>query len=212
MATTTTYTSLFSDLQGYADKGYPSDTTTYAQIPRIINLSEREICTDLQLQGYEKTLLSTLQYETCIYAKPDRYRRTLSMSISTATGRKFLYPRSYEYLRMLWPDESEITEPEFYADHGDGHWLVAGTPDDDYDWEIKVYMLPQLLSESNQSNWLTIEAPDLLLSRALRNLAEFTRRYDDVARYDARYKERLASLAGQDMKKLMDRAAARETP
>jgi hypothetical protein len=212
MATSTTYTSLIGDLRAYSDKGYPSDPTTYDQLPRIVNLSEREIIADLQLQGYERTLRGTLAAGTAVYAKPDRHRRTLSMSIITDTGHKFLYPRGYEYLRAFWPAESTEEEPSFYADHGDGHWLIAGTPDEAYDWEVKAYLMPELLSDTNQQNWLTIEAPDLLLSRCLRNLAHFVRNGEDVARFDAWYQERKASLAGQDMKKILDRAAARETP
>jgi hypothetical protein len=214
MAEVLTYTSLLTDLAAYMDRGPASDAKVNAQLPRLINLAERNIVTDLKLQGYERTLTRSMASGTSIYVKPDRWKATVSMTIiNTTTGdRAVLSPRSYEYIRAYWPDESETGTPKFYAEHGATHWLIGPTPNAAFGWEVKIWQMPPLLDASNTTNWLTDEAPGLLLDCCLRELAKMTKRWEDFARHDASYKEKLAAFRVEDVKKMMDRAAKREGP
>ena len=70
--------------------------------------------------------------------------------------------------------------------------------------------MPALLSASNETNWLTDEAPELLLNKCLSELCVFTKDMNKFGLFDGRYKERLKSFGGQDMRKVMDRAAKRD--
>jgi hypothetical protein len=213
MAETLTYSTLFADLQNYSGKGKSStnETVIYNQIPRIINHAERCIVTDLKLQGYEKTFIAAMETDVSVYAKPDRWKETISMQIvHPTTNRRYpLFPRSYEYIRRVCPNEATTGLPLFYADHGATHWLVGPTPDLDYGFELKVYQMPAALSDDNGTNWLTDEAPQLLLACALREFAKFIG-WARATEFDADYKMHLAAFGREDMKKIMDRAAERE--
>jgi hypothetical protein len=211
MATNLTYQTLFDDIAAYFDRGGSStDTKAYEQIPRLINQAERIIATDAQLQGYERTLSRTLTNGVSVYAKPDRWKETISVTIAISGSRRVLSCRAYEYCRAFWPDESQTGVPLFYAEHGPTHWLVSPTPAATYGAEIKVYQMPALLDATNSTNWLTEEAPQLLLNCSLREVAAFLKNESAYALFDGRYKEALGSFMGRDMKKMMDRAAERD--
>ena len=209
-ATTLTYATLLSDLQDYTDRGRSDDAVIVGQLPRLINTAERAIVTDLKLQGYQRALTQTLAAGTSVYPKPDRWRETISFALVDGSTRRQVYGRSYEYVRTYWPDEGVTARPLFYADYSATHWLIGPTPDDAYPVEILIYQLPALLSASNQTNWLTDEAPTMLRYRALMelNLILKNPRWQE---FQGLYAERLKAMQGQDMAQVMDRAAARKT-
>jgi hypothetical protein len=209
MATNYTFSTILDDLGAYLEKARVVGSTAYEQRPRIINLSERWIVTELKLQGYERTLRGALVAGQSIYPKPDRHRETLSMHIEVEGKIWPLFPRGYEYLRAVYPDAVQGI-PEFYADHGEGHWLVGPHPDAAYPWETKIYQLPKLLGEDTQTNWLTEENGVALQFQALRQMALFLKKYDEAAVFEAEYGKAIGGMASQDSKKLMDRAAERD--
>ncbi len=51
-----TFTSLKEDVRRYLERGYVDDTTVYEQLPRLINLAERAIATELKFQGFASML------------------------------------------------------------------------------------------------------------------------------------------------------------
>ena len=210
-----TFDSLTVDLQRYLERGTLSDTEVADQIPRLINLAERAIAQKLKIQGFLNVVISNLVAGTSVYAKPDRWRQTVSMNIGTGTSQNYRQPllsRSYEYCRNYWPD-SDVLDPAqppiFYADYDYTHWLVVPTPPVNYPWEINYYQLPALLDESNQQNWLTDFAPNLLLYRALLEMTPFLKNDERIQTWQAMYQEQLDSIDVQDLQKVVDRDSVR---
>lgn len=215
MATATTFTSLQEDIRRYLERGatYGSDPIVFEQIPRLINLAERRIARELKVQGFIKAVTTTLTIGTATYPKPDRWRDTVSMTVGTGTSyntRKPLFTRSYEYLRTVWPDDTQTDEPQFYADYDYNHWLLAPTPDAEYPVEILYYELPQLLDDANQTNWLTDNAPELLLYASLLEAAPFLKNDERIPVWQQLYDRSAAMLNGEDLAKILDRAATRK--
>lgn len=215
MPTSMTFDSLTSDLQTYLERGTPSDTEVANQIPRLINLAERAIATKLKVQGFLNVVIANLVAGTSVYQKPDRWRQTVSMNIGTGANqnvRQVLLPRSYDYCRTYWPDSSVMDTaqpPLFYADYDYNNWLVVPTPPINYPWEINYYQLPALLDSTNQTNWLTNYAPNLLLYRALLEMTPFLKNDERIPTWQAMYQEQLADLDLQDLQKVVDRDAVR---
>lgn len=215
MATTTTFTTLKQDIERYLERGstYAADPVVFEQIPRIINLAERRIARELKVQGFIRVVTSTLQNGVAVVAKPDRWRDTVSFFVGTGNSsntRKTLFARSYEYLRAVWPDDTQTDEPQFYADYDHNHWLIAPTPDANYPVEISYYELPVLLDESNQTNWLTEYAPELLLYASLLEATPFLKNDERIPVWQAMYDRAAAMLNGEDLAKILDRAAVRK--
>ena len=215
MATTMTFETLKEDVLRYLERGatYASDPVVYEQIPRLINLAERRISRELKIQGFIAVVTDTLTVGQSVYPKPDRWRDTVSINIGTGANladRTTLYARDYEYCRNYWPNESQTDTPQFYADYNYSNWLIAPTPDQEYPFEVLYYELPPLLDDSIQTNWLTEYAPQLLLYGTLLEATPFLKNDDRIATWQQYYDRAAAMLNGEDLSKILDRAAVRK--
>lgn len=209
-----TFAELQTDVQNYLERGASAavDPLVYQQIPRLITLAERRISADLKIEGFISAVTSTMQTGVSVYAKPDRWRKTISINFGTGptnAKRTPLFPRSYEYIRNYWPDESETDQPKFYADYNYNNWLIGPTPDQNYPLEILYYELPALLSDSNQTNWLTDYAPQLILYGALLEATPFLKNDERIEVWKGFYQESLQAINGEDLSRIVDRSTAR---
>ncbi len=215
MATTMTFTTLQQDVRRYLERGssFAADPVVFEQIPRLINLAERRIARELKIQGFINVVSGTLQSGVAVYAKPDRWRDTVSINIGTGTNnntRRVVFARAYEYLLSYWPDRTATAQPEYYSEYDYTHWLLAPTPDVDYPFEVLYYELPPLLDDAVQTNWLTEYAPQLLLYAALLEATPFLKNDERIPVWQNMYDRAAAMLNGEDLAKILDRASVRK--
>ena len=211
MATTTTFTTLQQDIRRYLERGFTlaSDAIVYEQIPRLINLAERRIARELKVEGLINVVTSTMQAGLAVYPKPDRWRTTVSFNYGIDNQYTQLFPRSYEYVRSYWPNRNETSPPLFYADYDYNNWIVSPTPDQAYPFEVLVYQLLPLLDDSNQTNWLTEYAPQVLLYASLLEATPFLKNDERIAVWQSMYDRSAQALNGEDLSKILDRSARR---
>lgn len=202
-----TYNSLLEDLRRYLERGFTaaSDPIVYEQLPRLINLAERRIAHELKLQGFIRYVHTVLTPGAAVLEKPDRWRDTVSMTLNNEP----LLSRAYEYLRSFWPDEAARDTPRFYSDYDYNHWLLAPTPVAAGTLEIAYYEMPRLLDDENQENWLTKYAPNALLYAALLEATPFLKNDERIGTWQNNYDRAAQALNGEDLQKILDRAATR---
>lgn len=213
-----TFTTLKEDIRRYIERGNLSDTTVYEQIPSLINLAERDIARKLKIQGFINVVTSTLIAGVSVYAKPDRWRRTVSMEFGVAASaaavdqnvRVSLFARDYEYCRNYWPDSTDTAQPEFYADYDYQHWIVVPTPIIDYPWQVMYYEQPPYLDDATQTNWLTEYAPQALLYGSLLQCIPFLKDDERIPVWDKMYQGAVNDLNVEDLKKILDRNVTRQ--
>jgi hypothetical protein len=207
MSYSMTYDSLLVDVRRYLERGFTqeSDQIVYDQLPRLVTLGERRIARELKIQGFIRAVTTPLSTGVAVYLKPDRWRDTVSM---TVTGSP-IFARSYEYCRSYWPDEAETGAPQFYADYDFQHWLITPPPDANYDLEVLYYEQPALLGDELQTNWLTDYAPDLILYATLLEASPFLKNDERVGMWQAMYDRSAKALSGEDLGRIMDRSANR---
>jgi hypothetical protein len=214
MAEIMTFDSLKTDIRRYLERGFTlaSDQIVFEQIPRLINLAEQRIARELKVEGLINVLTGTMQAGLAVYPKPDRWRQTVSFNFGNGTDNSTynqLWPRSYEYVRSYWPDRSQTGTPLFYAEYDYNNWIVAPTPDAAYPFEVLVYQLIPLLDDANQSNWLTQYAPQLILYGALLEATPFLKNDERIQVWQSMYDRAAQALSGEDLAKILDRAAKR---
>jgi len=214
MAEIMTFDSLKTDIRRYLERGFTlaSDQIVFEQIPRLINLAEQRIARELKVEGLINVLTGTMQAGLAVYPKPDRWRQTVSFNFGNGTDNSTynqLWPRSYEYVRSYWPDRSQTGTPLFYAEYDYNNWIVAPTPDAAYPFEVLVYQLIPLLDDANQSNWLTEYAPQLILYGALLEATPFLKNDERIQVWQSMYDRAAQALSGEDLAKILDRAAKR---
>lgn len=208
-----TYASLLTDLRRYLERGTVSDTEVYAQLPSLVNTTERDLATKLKILGQLNVVVSSMVAGTSVYAKPNRWRQTASINFGVGTSpnqtRTPLFPRSYEYCRSYWPNSETRSRPEFYADYDYNNWLIVPTPDAAYPFEANYYQLLPLLDDVNQTNWFTDYAPQLLLYGALLQCVPFLIKDDRIPTWEKFYNEQLGAWSTQDVQGVIDRTTVR---
>lgn len=209
-----TYNSLLNDIRAYIERGatLATDPTVYEQLPKLINLAERRLARELKIQGTVTAMTGTLATGTAVVPKPDRWRETVSMNVGTGASyntRREIFPRSYEYCRTYWPDDSSTGTPRFYADYDYSNWLVAPTPSADFPFEVLFYEQPPYLDDTLQTNWWTEYAPNALLYASLLEAAPFLKNPEAIQMWDGFYSRAVAALNGEDIRQIVDRGIVR---
>lgn len=203
MSTSMTYDSLVTDITTYAER---TDSPFSDQVPRFIMLCENRLAAEVRGLGFQQYVTGTLNSNTI--AKPARWRETISINVTVNSERTFLQPRSYDYCRAFTPNPSTTGVPRYYADYGYEHFLVAPSPAANYAFELAYYERPEPLSDSNQENWCTQYAPQLLLYGSLLEAQPFLKRPERIQEFQVMYDRALQGLSQESSRRLSsDRAA-----
>ncbi len=207
MSYTMTYDSLLVDIRRYLGRGFTqaSDQIVFDQLPRLVTLAEMRIARELKIEGFIRAITTPLSIGVSTYLKPDRWRDTISMTVDGTP----IQTRSYEYLRNYWPNEAQTASPQFYADYDYANWLIAPTPNAASTLEILYYEQPALLGPNLQSNWLTDYAPELVLYASLLEATPFLKNDERVQLWQSLYDRCAQAFNGQDLGRILDRAAQR---
>jgi len=212
MPATMNFSSLQDDMRAYLERGDVSDTTVYEQLPKLINLAERRLGRELKIEGTITVVSSALIVNQSVYAKPDRWRETISVTIGTGTGfntRDVLTPRSYEFCRTVWNNPTLTAEPRYYADYNYSNWLIAPTPNLAYPFEVVYHENPAYLDDTNQTNWWTEYAPNALLYASLLESTSFLKNDERISVWEGFYNRAVAALNNEDQRQIIDRTIVR---
>ena len=199
-----TYDSLTNLVFQYLER---SDPAVAAFIPTAITMAEFEIAQNIKTLGQMLVADSNMNTGNPVIAKPARWRKTVSMTITTPTGKQPVFLRKLEYLNNYWPVVTATGTPLFYADYDADHWFIAPTPDSAYAFETLCYTRLQPLDSTNQTNWLTQNAPNAMLFGTLKQTAPFLKDDARLATWSGLFDAALAALKTEDQLRLGDRQA-----
>lgn len=196
-----TYDTLNSTVLQYLER---SDAATTAAIPTFITLCEFEIAEEIKTLGQLNVATANMTADNPTLQKPARWRKTVSMNITTTSGTQPVLLRKFEYLKNYWPNATQTDAPLFYADIDYDHWYLAPTPDQGYEFEVLYYERIQPLSSENQTNWLTRNAPNAMLYGTLLQAMPFLKN-DQRQIFQQKYSEAIAALKTEDTTRVGDR-------
>jgi hypothetical protein len=199
-----TYDSLVADISSYLER---TDTQTLEKIPTFIMLAEQIIASQIKFLGNLTVNESQMTAASNIILKPARWHKTVSMNITVGGVRQPVFLRTYEYLRQYWTDPAVEGVPQYYADYNYSNWLIAPTPDDDYDFEVVYYERVQPLDSSNQTNWFTTYAPQAMLYGSLLQAMPFLKNDERLPMWRAEYDLIINTLKAENTQRIGDRQA-----
>jgi hypothetical protein len=132
-------------------------------------------------------------------------------SAAQMTTVNYLRNRSREVVKAFWPNQGQGGLPRMYSDSGLNSILVVPTPLLAYPYEWGYWQLPQPLDQNNQTNYLTDFVPDILLYSCCLEMEPFLKEDSRIAVWTKFYTDGIAGLTAEEVMKLKDRAAQRNT-
>ena len=196
-----TYDSLTSTVLQYLER---QDQAVVNALPTFITLAEFEIAEQIKTLGQLQLVESAMTSGNPAIQKPARWRKTVSMNVLVNGKKQPVFLRKYEYLKNYWPDDTVTGTPLYYADTDWDHWYVAPTPDQNYAFEVLYYERISPLSSTNQTNWLTQNAPNAMLFGTLLQAMPFLKN-DQRTIFEQKYTESLQALKAEDVARVGDR-------
>jgi hypothetical protein len=198
-----TYDTLNSAVLQYLER---SDQATINAIPTFITLAEFEIAQDIKTLGQLQLVQSALIISNPNLQKPARWRKTVSMNYTDASGNKNpILLRKYEYL-INYSQSTVSGAPVYYADTAWDWWYFSPTPSQAYPLEILYYERIAPLSSENQTNWLTQNAPNAMLFGTLLQAMPFLKN-DQRTIFQQKYSQAMKTLKDEDVSRIPDRQA-----
>lgn len=205
MPFTLTYDSLLTTVGDYLERDDLTD-----KIPIFIMLAERKAARILKAQLAQIAVTSQLTLNSPMVVKPDRWIETISFTIQTDDGIVVLKERSRETIQSMYPVLTDTATPKYYSEWQENYYYVGPTPDDAYDFELMMYQAPPALSDIQQTNYLTDNAPDLLLYSTLLEAEGYLKNDERLPVWKAARDEIIQQYTGLDMRRQSDRQQDRK--
>lgn len=207
MPVTMTYNSLVADLQNYLQR---YDATVTNQIPSFIMLAQQRIPQEMKILGFREEVTGSFDgtaQSTGIMQKPSEWRKTIAFYVGTGTDNNVhtpVYERTYEYIRTVYPDPTVSGTPRFYGDADYSHWLIGPSPSSALPFKIPYYGILTMLDETTQTNWLTVNAPNLFLYACLMEAIPFVKADERIQVWQSMYAQAKQALQSEELEGLYD--------
>lgn len=205
-----TYTSLVTDLQNYLQR---EDPLVQSMIPTFIMFAQQRIPREMKILGFREEVTGFFDgncINTGIMSKPSDWRKTIAFYVGTGVNNAShtsVYERTYEYIRTVYPiiqTGSIPSVPRFYGDADYNHWLIGPAPDEAYPFKIPYYGTLTFLDETTSTNWLTINAPDMLLYACLMEAIPFVKADERIAIWQSMYAQAKQAFQEMELEGLYD--------
>lgn len=198
-----TYDSLVTDLASYAERKV-NETALAEQTPRLIMLAENRIATSLRILGFRSVVENNFSANNPVVAKPAYWRRTEELNLTSGGQRAPIFLRTYGFCRKFWPDATQTGVPRYYADYDFDNFFFAPTPASALEFELSYIARLQPLSSSDQENWMTANAPQLLLNACLLELEIWLKNFRNVDARQKIYEDAVNAFKTEDGTRVFD--------
>ena len=193
-----TYSTLLADAAAIIGR---SDLT--ARIDNWVEQAEMRIARDFFPRGFRAYASSTFTSGSAgaVIDAPTRFLAMISFhvladSAGTATG-SYFYPclwRTYDWIRAYNPLQSTTGRPLYWTGIDEDQFIVSPSPSAAFDYRLAYYERLAPLSDSNTTNWLTVNAPDILLYATLIESGPHLRDDERIPMWTEQYTERSKGL------------------
>lgn len=190
-----TYTDLINGIQAWVED-VTSDFTD--DLNDIVDLGEKRLLRDLDLAIFRRVdstltlTASTAEATKATISSPDLRIATKAVWLTGGglSGPVFLEQRSYEYVTMYNSGASDGT-PKFYGEKDEDTFIFGAPPDDTYTVNERFISRPEPLSTSNETNWLSDNAYDILFKACLAEACAFLKNMGLKTAWDMDYEAAL---------------------
>lgn len=172
-----------------------SDLTSY--IPDFVALAEAKINREIRIAAMESRVRSDAASGDVYVALPSDFLEAIRVSVISSPNRDLDYVAPGALDRMY--ASNDTGKPYVYTIEGD-ELRIAPKTDGVYTIELRYFAKFDALSASNTTNWLTSNAPDLLLYMSLAEAEPFLKNDERIALWKGLASEAMEKIKTADMK------------
>jgi hypothetical protein len=190
-----TYDELVINIRNYMETD--ANVLSNSVINTFILMTENKILREIDLEVFRQNSIGGLTAGNRFLTMPSDIltHRYMLIRDTNTNEETFLDFRDVSFLKEYWEDSSQIGKPKYYAVWNQNTFLLAPTPNVSYSVELGYIRKPAGLTPSNQTTWLSLNAPEVLLYGCLVQAYSYTKGPLDMLGYFANsYKEALAGL------------------
>ena len=194
MAVITSFSTLKTAVLDWLERA--DDTTmaaTGGPVDVMIDLAEDKIYRKLRLRFMEASTSPTIA--SGVVAVPSDFLELKQAHVVTNPVTR-LEPKNAEWIYANYPQRSADSTPQFIAQEGE-EFIFGPYPDANKDVTLRYYQRPAALSLTNETNWLTTHASDILLNGALLESIGYLGMDERVPYWQAAYNEQMRELETQ---------------
>ena len=198
------YSELVQAIQDYTQN---EETSFVSNIPTFVQQAEERINRSIMLPELRKNATAATTSGNQYVARPIDFLSVFSFAVIDGSGDyNYLIDKDVSFIREAYPSSSTSGLPKYYAqfdgDFGndEGNFIIAPTPDADYDIELHYYYDPESIVTASTS-WYGTNAESALLYGSLIEAYTYMKGEADlIALYTGRYKEAMGQLTGIDIR------------
>jgi hypothetical protein len=183
-------------VQSIKDWTANSETTFTGEVDFIIELAEKRIFREVDLNYARKHATATLSAGDVFLSKPtDAVVLRSVQTIDASSDRIFLLQKDKSFIDDFITDRNATGTPRYYAHWDNDTVFVVPASTVDITIEMGYTYRPAGLSSSNTTTWVSTEAPDALLYACLVEASLFMKEAVDLTQgYVTKYQEALQRL------------------
>jgi len=189
-----TFDSLKQAIQDYTEN---SEVTFVNNLSIFIRTAEERILKSVQLNLFMRNQQGTMTSGNRFLGAPSDFLAPFSLTLTSNSEKEFLEFKDLSYIESFHPNETETGKPRYYAQFDVGNFILAPTPNADYDVEVQYLFRPASLTSGagTGTTWLSENAELALLYGTLVEAYTFMKGEPDImANYDKRFQEAVMGL------------------
>ena len=187
-----TYNELVDNIRAYTE--IDANALPTSSINTFILMTENRILRDIDLDVFKLEAYANMTQGNKFLTAPSDILTHRYMMIQS-TSNIFLEFRDTSFMKEYWPDGSVQGVPKYYSVWDQNTFYIAPTPNQNYYVELGYIYKPAQLSSTNQTTWVSINAPEALLYGCLVQAYSYTKGPADMMGYfDNAYKQAIQGL------------------
>ena len=189
-----TYDGLKQAIQDYTEN---SETTFVGNLPIFIRAAEERILKSVQLNLFMRNQIGAMTLGNQYLGAPSDFLAPFSLTLTDNGKKEFLEFKDLSFIEVFSPDATATGKPRYYAQFDVGNFILAPTPDKNYDVEVQYMFRPASLTSGagTATSWLSENAELSLLYGSLVEAYIFMKGEQDImAQYNQRFTEALTGL------------------
>lgn len=187
-----TYNELVDNIRSYTE--IDANALPLSSINTFILMTENRILRDIDLDVFKLEAYANMSQGNKFLTAPADILTHRYMMIQSDDN-IFLEFRDTSFMKEYWPDGTIQGVPKYYSVWDQNTFYIAPTPNQNYYVELGYIYKPAQLSATNQTTWVSNNAPEALLYGCLNQAYSYTKGPLEMLQYfDNAYKQAIQGL------------------